>query len=115
MPRKIDFSSSELSKGLTTAVYRKSDLNDASSAKLYPNINPASEISDLLKQQYPGQFLFSIKETSEILNLSYEFIRRHIASGSIKSIAFGDRRMISIAELTFILTNGVNNGNQTIN
>lgn len=61
----------------------------------------------MLKSIFPDKLLFTIKEVSDILNISYEFIRQQIIKGKIPAIGFGDRRMVNISTLVKILTYGV--------
>ena len=66
----------------------------------------------LIKEIFNNKLTFSIKETSEILNLSYDFIRKQIKKGNIQFLKFGDRAMISINELSNLLTYGLNTENK---
>lgn len=66
-----------------------------------------SEILKTLIAQFPTQMLFSIKEAAEVLSVSQEFIRKKIADGAIKSVNLGDRKMISINELSLIIYEGI--------
>lgn len=50
---------------------------------------------------------YTIKQASQVLNISQEFIRRRIYTGEIKTINFGDKPMITIFEIARILNEGV--------
>jgi len=67
----------------------------------------SSKFFDILSNLFPGKVNFSISETARILNLSYDFVREKIASGSIRATKFGDRYMINVFELGRILAEGV--------
>ena len=62
---------------------------------------------DVLVKNYPGKLLFSLKEASNMLRVSDEFIRRRIKSGKIKATYLGDKPFINIVELARIVTEGV--------
>jgi len=50
---------------------------------------------------------YNIKQASQTLGISEEFLRRRIAAGKIKTINFGDKKMITIFEIARILNTGV--------
>ena len=58
-------------------------------------------------KQYPNKLLFSLKEASEALGVSIEFLRKKINEGIINSVTLGDRKLISINELASIIHKGV--------
>ena len=60
-----------------------------------------------LHLMYPGRMLFSIKEAATILNMSYEFIRRRTMSQIIPSVDIGNRRMVNVDTINFLINNGV--------
>lgn len=66
-----------------------------------------SKFIDMLQKQFPGKINFSISEVSQILNLSYDFVRENVLKNKIKGIKYGDRHMITIFELGRILDKGV--------
>jgi len=61
----------------------------------------------MLQKQFPGKINFSISEVSQILNLSYDFVRENVLKNKIKGIKYGDRHMITIFELGRILDKGI--------
>jgi hypothetical protein len=68
------------------------------------------EIADnlqLLKEMYPQKILFSLQEVSQILNISYEYVRTKTVSGIIKCIKYGDRKMVHLTELAALISKGV--------
>ena len=65
------------------------------------------ENREQLMKDYPGKLLFSIKDTSVILGVSYEFVRRTIHSGSVQTRNFGGRMMIHLNELSKLITKGI--------
>ena len=79
---------------------------------LYPEpqaeMKPVQEIdTEFLLKMFPGKVLFSMEETAEILNVSYEFIRSKVVSGQIASVPLGRRNMINIYELANLTNRGV--------
>jgi len=50
---------------------------------------------------------YNIKQASQTLGISEEFLRRRITAGKIKTINFGDKKMITIFEIARILNTGV--------
>ncbi|MBX3006940.1 MAG: hypothetical protein KF816_02830 [Melioribacteraceae bacterium] len=66
-----------------------------------------SKFIDMLQKQFPGKINFSISEVSQILNLSYDFVRENVLKNKIKGIKYGDRHMITIFELGRILDKGI--------
>jgi hypothetical protein len=62
---------------------------------------------NILVNNNPNKFCFTLEEVGKQLNVSREFLRRRIKSGIIKVIYFGDKPMINITELARILTLGV--------
>jgi hypothetical protein len=66
-----------------------------------------SKFIDLLSKQFPGKINFSISEVSQILNLSYDFVRENVLKYKINANKYGDRFMITIFELGRILDKGV--------
>ena len=71
------------------------------------NTYNSSKFRDILSTLYPSKINFSICEVAKILNLSYDFVREKIASGSIAAAKFGDRYMVNVFELERILERGV--------
>lgn len=72
------------------------------------SLRPQTEANlNLLFKLNPAKLSYSIKETSDILALSYEFTRESIKKGIIQSVKFGDRSMVNVHELARILTEGV--------
>lgn len=67
----------------------------------------AEEISACIQKLFPNKINFSLDEAASVLNVSYDFIREHIISNDIKSIKYGNRRMIGLFELIRILMEGV--------
>ena len=63
---------------------------------------------NLILKSQNNVYNYSIKQAAEILNLSPEFIRRRITVGTINSVKFGDKPMISIFELAKLLIGGIN-------
>ena len=78
------------------------------------HIRSASSASDtieenrnLLLQAYPGKLLYSLKDTSVILGVSYEYVRQKACSGEIHTKYFGDRKMIHLNEVTRLINEGI--------
>lgn len=67
----------------------------------------SSKFFDILSKTFPNKLNFSISEAAVLLNLSYDFVRNKIVTGSIVAVKFGDRYMISVFELGRILAEGV--------
>jgi excisionase family DNA binding protein len=65
------------------------------------------KIISTIQNLFPGKINFSISETASILNISYDFVRKNILNGRIKSTRFGDRCMVNIYELNRLLLEGV--------
>jgi len=61
---------------------------------------------NILVNGNPGKLLFTSKETSKVLGVGEEFIRRRIKSNKIQATYFGDKPMLSITELARIITEG---------
>ncbi|HOJ19758.1 MAG TPA: hypothetical protein PLT92_14435 [Ignavibacteriaceae bacterium] len=59
---------------------------------------------------FPEKILFTIKETADLMNMSYEFIRQQILKQIIPAVEFGDRKMINRSTIVHLLTNGVRYG-----
>ncbi len=55
----------------------------------------------------PEKILYSIKEASQILNLSDDFVGGRVRSGKIQATKLGDRHMINKLTLAQIMTKGV--------
>ncbi|MFZ1291897.1 MAG: helix-turn-helix domain-containing protein [Melioribacteraceae bacterium] len=55
----------------------------------------------------PEKILFTIKEASEILNLSDDFVGARVRSGKIQAVKLGDRHMINKLTLAQTITKGV--------
>ena len=55
----------------------------------------------------PEKILFSIKQASEILNLSDDFVGARVRNGKIQATKLGDRHMINKLTLAQIITKGV--------
>lgn len=66
-----------------------------------------SEILKAVLFQYPEKLLFNLKEAAYALNVSVEFLRKKVSLGQINIVSLGDRKMISINELTRIITEGI--------
>ena len=60
-----------------------------------------------IKNIYGNKIYLSIKEASQITNMSYDFIREKIKTGKIAANSYGDRYMINIYELSRILVEGI--------
>ncbi len=69
--------------------------------------NAYKENYDLLIQRNGDKILFSIREVSENLNISYDFVAENIRKGKIKSIKFGDRPMVNVKEHVRIMSEGI--------
>lgn len=80
---------------------------DNSGSSSRDNMLNCSKFFDILNERFPNKLNFSISETAQILNLSYDFVREKTASGLIAATKFGDRQMISVYELGRILAEGV--------
>ncbi len=75
---------------------QQSYLSDAYEENLY-----------LLLTMNGNKIFFSIKEVSENLNTSYDFVAERIRNNNIKSVKFGDRPMVNVKELVRIMTEGI--------
>lgn len=84
--------------------HSESNLSKIKSSTIEKRINTNIK---LLMKIYESKLVYSIKETANILNLSYDFIRFHIKSGKISAIYFGDRPMIHIEEVARLLCFGI--------
>ena len=62
---------------------------------------------ELIKKIYPDKLLFSIKETSKIIGVSYDFIREKCITGAIPFKKFGNRRMIHLLEVARLVKEGI--------
>ena len=80
--------------------------NSKQNEKKKERIN-VDDTSVFIQKLFPDKINFSINEAASVLNVSYDFVREHIISGSIKATKFGDRWMINLFELIRILTEGV--------
>jgi excisionase family DNA binding protein len=60
-----------------------------------------------IKNSFPDQILFSIREVAAITKVSYEFIRQSIRKGKINYCGMGERKLIHINELCRIITGGI--------
>ncbi len=81
-------------------------------AKSKPQIAPTDNNQFLynlseLDRLFPNKFLYTVKETADILNVSDDFIFRRIKDGKLKAVRLGDRSMIGKRTLAEIITNGV--------
>lgn len=82
--------------------------NDVKAEEVNNNLTvPAEKYLEVLNNKYPNKLNFTVKETSDIIGLSYDFVREKIIKGSISSIKYGDRFMVSQFELSRILSQGV--------
>ena len=72
-----------------------------------PDFLSYAEILRSVIKQFPHKMLFSIQEAANALSVSIEFLRKKINDGVIVSVSMGDRKMISINELTKIIHKGV--------
>lgn len=106
MGQIINFKNLSIPKGLSNREQTENRILQYSDSSIEYVVNTDSALSLLLKA-HNGKINFSIKECSEILNLSYEFVRRQVQYKKIASINFGDKKMISILELARIITKGV--------
>lgn len=66
----------------------------------------AKESLTLLRELFPGKLLFSIKETAEFMNVSYEFLRGKVNSGRIPYTSMGNRKMINIIAINTLIITG---------
>lgn len=110
MPQIIDLSKiintdDDLVKSSFAKQYNtKIDNNDETCLKSASSIEKNAE---MVKELYPNKILFTIQELAELINTSYEFIRRNIATGKIPAIKCGDRKMINITTVINLVTYGV--------
>jgi excisionase family DNA binding protein len=63
----------------------------------------------MLRERYPKQILFTMKEVAMILKVSYSLVQQYVASGQIQSVEIGKRKQINFHELSKILSKGVQN------
>jgi hypothetical protein len=70
-------------------------------------VDAYKEKAELLLLVKQGRTMYSVAETAESIGVSEDFIRRRINKGLIKTVAYGDRRMISIEELARIHVDGI--------
>lgn len=61
----------------------------------------------LLKEFYPGKAVLTVKQTSQVLNVSDDFIYQRLNTGSIKGINTGRNWVISLTEVSRLLKEGV--------
>lgn len=106
MGQIIDFKNLSIPKGAMNREPVQSKMQQYSDTPIDQKTNTDSALSLLLKE-HNGKFNYSIKDCAEILNLSYEFVRRQVQHNKISSINYGDKKMISILELARIITKGV--------
>ena len=62
---------------------------------------------EFLQHSNPGKVLYSIKETSRILGISYEFVRSKVKAGQIQVKSFGSRKLIHISEVSRLISEGL--------
>ena len=67
----------------------------------------SSTNEDLLLRANPEKLLYSIRETANVLGVSYEFIRAKVQSGHIHVSSFGSRKLIHINELSRLISEGL--------
>jgi len=106
MARIISLSSTVQGHNPVPVEYPRLDLG----LQARPNLNDSDveKAVNLILQQQNNVYNYTIKQASEILNVSSEFIRRRVADGKINAVKFGDKPMISIFELARILVGGIN-------
>ena len=68
---------------------------------------PTYRVVRRVKNIHGNKINFTINETSQLLNMSYDFIREKIKSNKIIASRYGDRYMINIFEVSRILVDGV--------
>lgn len=68
---------------------------------------PAETYVEILKKRSPHKLNYSITETAGVINLSYDFIRERIISGSIAAVKYGKNYMINRYEVARLLAEGV--------
>jgi excisionase family DNA binding protein len=87
---------------------RKIIIDRISASESLPDQEKNSKnISDYLKQRFPDQLNFSIKQTAKILNISEDFIRDRIVTGTIQANKFGRHFQLNVLELTKLLEEGI--------
>ena len=108
MPRKILLNDPQTEVILKTEVSTNYLIEESGDSKSgIKDSAPDPEILKAIILQFPSKVLFSIQETANALSVSIEFIRKRIADGVIISVSMGDRKMISIHELTKLIHKGV--------
>lgn len=94
---KIDLSAStSLQSGPTTS----SDTGLTISSETAANLR-------ILQDSYPGRFTLSVKEASQILNVSEDFLYMRLARGVIIAMKTGRSWKIPLTEIARVLTEGV--------
>ena len=106
MTQIIDFSNMNYEEGALISMHPQDEAID------YNNIivdyeKTYSDNGTMLKEMYPDKILFSVREVSSIVNVSYEFIRNALIKKRIIAVNIGSRKMINIKELCRIITEGV--------
>jgi len=100
-------------KALKSNIRTKIDFgkaNEAAEVKLPPSLSDDDLFSynlSMLDRFDPDKILYSIKEASQILNLSDDFVGGRVRSGKIQATKLGDRHMINKLTLAQIMTTGV--------
>lgn len=102
----INFAESNLAEHNQRRIYNSDCKNSYSNEKSYSLSIEDNEA--MLMKIFPGKLLFTLKEASRILNISYEFLREYTAANRVESLTLGDRRMVHIRVLSKLLTYGIN-------
>ncbi|MBL1214203.1 MAG: helix-turn-helix domain-containing protein [Ignavibacteriae bacterium] len=85
-------------------------VNEPAGANLPPSLTADNLFEfnlSMLDRFDPEKILYSIKEASEILNLSDDFVGARVRNGKIQATKLGDRHMINKLTLAQIMTKGV--------
>jgi len=84
--------------------------NEAAGVKLPPSLSDDDLFRfnlSMLDRFDPEKILYSIKEASQILNLSDDFVGGRVRNGKIRATKLGDRSMINKLTLAQIMTKGL--------
>ena len=84
--------------------------NEVAEVKLPPSLSDNDLFRfnlSMLDRFDPEKILYSIKEASQMLNLSDDFVGGRVRNGKIKATKLGDRSMINKLTLAQIMTKGV--------
>ena len=100
--KKINMSTEKKLSRVPNSIEVGEPVRTAVTSEAAVNVN-----QQLLLQSAPGKLLYSIRETSSVLGVSYEFVRAKIYSGRVMAKAFGSRKMIPVFEVSRLLSEGL--------